>query len=128
MADLLVVEDDSGIREIVKLAMEFYDEDMNVFETEHGDQALDLLTQVHVDAIVLDLYMPVRDGFEVLEMLREEVEWTELPIVVLTAGGPEDVLRAWNAGADYVVEKPFPLSSLIDTVDRALTEPRQHVA
>jgi DNA-binding response OmpR family regulator len=77
--------------------------------------------EVHPDIVVLDVMMPVRDGFDVLVTLL--AEQPSLPVLFLTVKAfAEDRIRAWEAGAaDYIV-KPFSPSALTDAVARALEE------
>ena len=69
------------------------------------------------DLVILDLYMPELDGFEVLSWMREHPLGTRFPVVVLTASGrPEDEARALELGATSVHQKPTSLESLGDVV------------
>jgi DNA-binding response OmpR family regulator len=66
----------------------------------------------HFDAVVLDVMLPGKDGFQVLKELRQHERY--MPVLMLTARGrPEDVLRGFTAGADDYLTKPFDLSILL---------------
>jgi two-component system KDP operon response regulator KdpE len=76
-----------------------------------GEEALDLAAVEHPDAAIIDLVLPDIDGVEVCRRLRE---WTEMPVIVLSAVGDEDAkVRALAAGADDYVTKPFGPRELI---------------
>lgn len=108
MKKILVVEDEKHLAEGLRFNLEA--EGFSVEIASDGKQALDnLLTpDKQFDAIVLDVMLPEKDGFEVAETLRETEDYT--PILMLTAlGHPEDVLRGFAAGADDYLPKPFEL-------------------
>ena len=80
---VLVVDDDAAAREVTCTALER--EDVGVIQAGDGKQALELLARVTPQIILLDLMMPVMDGFEFLEALKERPEWQAIPVVVITS-------------------------------------------
>jgi two-component system, OmpR family, KDP operon response regulator KdpE len=83
-----------------------------------GEEALDVAAVRHPDAAIVDLVLPDIDGVEVCRRLRE---WSEMPIIVLSAVGEEDVkVRALTAGADDYVTKPFGPRELIARLQAVL--------
>jgi DNA-binding response OmpR family regulator len=89
-------------------------EGYHVHVLETGEQALELLLNdgTGFDALVLDVMLPGKDGFEVMAELRHAGQF--IPTLMLTARGrPEDVLRGFSAGADDYLAKPFELAILI---------------
>ncbi len=83
-----------------------------------AEEALDLAAVRPPDAAILDLVLPDGDGVEVCRSLRE---WTDMPIIVLSAVGDEDAkVRALEAGADDYVTKPFGPRELIARLEAAL--------
>jgi two-component system KDP operon response regulator KdpE len=83
-----------------------------------GEDALDAAAVRHPDAAIIDLVLPDMDGVRVCEALRE---WTQMPIIVLSAVGDEDVkVKALAAGADDYVTKPFGPRELIARLQAAL--------
>jgi DNA-binding response OmpR family regulator len=77
------------------------------------------------DAVLLDVMLPGKDGFEVLAELREHERY--IPVLMLTARGrPEDVLRGFAAGADDYLAKPFDLSILLARLKNMLRRMQQH--
>ena len=80
---VLVVEDDPSTREMLQRTLE--KESLQVLLAENGRIALDRLAEGRPGLVLLDLMMPVMDGFEFLRELRANADWRELPVVVLTA-------------------------------------------
>jgi two-component system KDP operon response regulator KdpE len=106
---ILVVDDEPQIRRALNLALSAHGYSVRL--AEHGDQALIELASWSPDAMVLDLVMPGRDGFDVLRELRT---WSMLPIIVLSARGEErDKVVALDLGADDFVTKPFGMDELL---------------
>ncbi len=115
MPHLLVVEDEEHLADGLRFNLEA---DGHTVEVEgHGDRALERLleTRGQFDAVILDVMLPGRDGFEVVHALREAGEY--VPVLMLTARGrPEDVLAGFEAGADDYLPKPFELAILLARV------------
>jgi len=84
---------------------------MEIAEARNGEEALALLEAADFDVILLDISMPVLDGFGVLHAMRRESD--ETPVIMLTARGREvDITNAYRAGADAYVTKPFDVDEL----------------
>lgn len=100
---ILVVDDEERIRKLLKMFL--VREEFRVLEAEHGEQALEVLAQERVDLVVLDLMMPVMDGWIACEKIR--ANWN-IPVIMLTARGEEaDRVLGFELGADDYVVKPF---------------------
>ena len=109
---MLVVDDDKGIREFVSTALA--DEGYDVTEATDGQEALDRVAQRRPDVILLDMRMPVMDGWEFARTYRER-PGPHAPIVILTAA--LDVAKdAQEIGADGFLAKPFQLDDLLELV------------
>lgn len=109
MQKILIVEDEEHLALGLRFNLEA--DGFDVATARDGEEALDILfgQGLHFDAIVLDVMMPRKNGFEVAEALRAKEDFT--PILMLTAlGNPEDVLRGFAAGADDYLPKPFDLA------------------
>ena len=78
---VLVVDDEEGVRDLIVDALSMVS--INTITANHGMQALNLIRENNVDLVVLDVNMPVMDGFEVLEKLRST--GNNLPVIILTA-------------------------------------------
>lgn len=101
---LLVVDDEERIRRL--LNMYLTREGYEIEEAVDGAEALGKALVTHYDCILLDLMMPEKDGFEVLQELREKKIMT--PVIMLTAKGEEaDRVTGFESGADDYIVKPF---------------------
>jgi CheY-like chemotaxis protein len=113
---LLIIEDDDGIAE--SLAEIFAARGYHVDVARHGQEALDRVrsTGLRPDAILLDLLMPVMDGFEFLRVRSHEPLVAAAPVIIITAQP-----KAGRTADDWYArfEKPLPLRQLLDTVERA---------
>ena len=118
MARVLVVDDEPDI--VLMLQMSFEDEGHDVVTARNGDEALELLDQGGVDVVVLDLMMPVADGWSVLEGKRQRGD--ETPVIVVSAKSePADMRRVLELGAVEYVQKPFDLDALLSLAAEVAT-------
>ncbi len=105
-----------SIRRFLKPSLE--SNDYKVLEAVRGDEGLTLASSHKPDLILLDLGLPDMDGLEVIRRLRE---WSNAPIIVLTARGKEkDKIAGLDAGADDYLTKPFDVGELLARVRVAL--------
>jgi two-component system, OmpR family, response regulator MprA len=106
---LLVVDDDPDVRDSLSRALRYAG--YQVITAVHGGEALDAVARSPVDLIVLDVLMPIMDGFEACRRLRERGDAT--PVLVLTArDAVDDRVTGLDAGADDYLVKPFALGEL----------------
>lgn len=106
---ILIVEDEPGI--LVSLRDEFESDGYAVCTAESGDKALEMAKKQNPDLIILDIMLPVLDGYEVCKRLRMEGNTT--PIIMLTVRDKEvDKVLGLELGADDYVTKPFSLREL----------------
>ncbi|MDH3285319.1 MAG: response regulator transcription factor [Acidobacteriota bacterium] len=114
---VLVVEDDPAIRRGVRDALEYAG--YAVDEYAHGDHALTQALREPPDLVLLDVVLPGRDGFDILEELRRAQP--RVPVIMLTARGTtEDRVRGLKLGADDYVVKPFDARELLARVEAVL--------
>ena len=74
---------------------------------QHGQEALEWLARATFDCVLMDLQMPVMDGYEATARIRANPDWAALPVLALTASVmPEDRARAVKAGVDSLIAKP----------------------
>ena len=107
---LLVVEDNADMRTFV---LSLLDQDYRIIEAVHGKQALQMLAEHPVDLMVSDIMMPEMDGIRLLESIRNNEKWHELPVILLTArAADEDRIQALRARADEYLAKPFNADEL----------------
>ncbi len=121
MARILVVDDDASVREVLIQSLE--DADFEPHAVGSGRGALEALCQAVVDdepydAMVLDIIMPNIDGWQVLEAVRSNPLWDEMPVVVTSgyANGADDVARVSNHDGVYVEKS----GNFVDVISAAL--------
>jgi len=126
MSRVLIVDDEPSVLLMCRTILT--DAGHQVREAPDGPRGLALARNGGFDAVVVDLMMPVMDGFEVMAQLRSDEATKHLPIVVLTAKTRrEDQLRSWREGATEFLTKPFPPGQLVDALQRATnTTPEDH--
>jgi CheY-like chemotaxis protein len=114
---ILLVDDDPAVRDSLNdvLVAEGY----VVTPAENGQQALDLVNQSGFDLALLDLNMPVKNGWDTFEQLTRE--YPLLPIVIVTAR-PNQFFTAVSAGVGALMEKPMDIPALLQTMRRLLAE------
>ncbi len=116
---VLVADDDAGLRALCRVALEA--EGFEVTEAANGDEAVERATESRPDVLLLDLAMPRRDGWQVLEALSGNDDAGDVPVVMMTGSASEENLeRADRAGVLDFIGKPFEPSDLIATVNRVL--------
>jgi len=91
-----------------------------------GEQALDVLSREHPDVAMLDILMPGMDGYEVCRRIRQDPGTAFLPVIMITASGDEEKIRAIEAGADDFVSKPFDQAELLARVRSLVRVKRYH--
>ena len=116
---ILIVEDEEAIVEIISQALRRLG-----FETASagdGDEALEKISLLRPDLVILDLMLPRMDGWEVCRRLRADRATKAMPIIMLTARRDEgDVVQGLEVGADDYMKKPFSLSELAARVKALL--------
>lgn len=119
MAKILVAEDDSDIRELVVLSLQFHGH--QVTSAADGVQAVDMAQEDSYDLILMDVRMPRMTGYEACRRLRELDATRETPIVFLSAKGQETEIKAgMEAGATQYILKPFAPDTLATKINEVL--------
>ncbi|MGZ5399326.1 MAG: response regulator transcription factor [Nocardioides sp.] len=117
-AKVLIVDDEPNI--VISLQFLMKQGGYETSVARDGDEALLEVERFRPDLVLLDVMMPLRDGYEVCQQLRSD-GWNDLKIVMLTAKGREtEVAKGLALGADAYVTKPFSTSDLVATVTRLL--------
>ena len=116
---VLLVEDQLELREMYVQQLELGGFD--VIEAENGADAV-TNTAAHIpDVVLMDLSLPVLDGWEATRRLKADARTAHIPVVALTAhDGSGELERATNAGCDWFVPKPCPPDALITEIRRVL--------
>ena len=118
---ILVADDDSQIRQILRLYLE--NAGFTVLDAENGVAALLLFQQSHPDLVILDIMMPVLDGLETARQIRN---LAATPIILLTARvEDDDKLVGFETGADDYVTKPFSPGEVVARVQAILRRTAQ---
>jgi DNA-binding response OmpR family regulator len=115
---ILLVDDDAEIVESLRLALE--SNGYTVLVARDGNQGLALTERENPDLVILDMMMPKRSGFLVLERMRRTRE-SPMRVIMITANeGSRHKAYAEMLGVDDYIRKPFPMDRLIDSVQRLI--------
>lgn len=118
MSSILIVDDDQVMRDM--LAVQLRQAGFSAVTVGSSDEALSMLATEEFSAIVSDLQMPGRDGFEFLELVKRR-GW-DVPVILMTAfASPATVRRARESGACACLAKPFSGSELLETVRQVVS-------
>jgi DNA-binding response OmpR family regulator len=124
MTKIMIVEDEAGLRQglEINLRMENYE----TIQAADGEEAIRLFHADQPDLVLLDLMLPKKSGFEVLDHIRK---YSRAPVILLTARGQEtDKVRGLRGGADDYVTKPFGLQELFARIDAVMRRSEATVA
>ncbi len=117
----LVVDDSPTLRKMVIFALKKIYKITKAFEAGDGLEALDILSNNYIDFIICDINMPNMNGLEFLYRIKQNEDFKNIPIVMLTTEGREtDIKRAKDMGADGYAVKPFKPEKLKKELDEAL--------
>ncbi len=120
MAKILVADDNSNIQKMVGLALK--DQGIDVVAVGNGEAAVRKISDLKPDLVLADVFMPVRNGYEVCKYVKDDPALQHIPVILLVgAFDPLDEQEAQRVGADGVLKKPFvPPDPLISMVKSAL--------
>ncbi len=121
MDTVFVIEDDEHIGMLLKLLLERHG--YQVQRATDGNQAERLIADSDEvpGLILLDVMLPYRDGFELMRQIRARPGWQAVPVIMLTAKAMErDIVRAFDAGANDYIVKPFQPTELLARLRRFL--------
>jgi len=120
VAKILVADDNSNIQKMVGLALK--DHGIDVIAVGNGEAAVRKISDVRPDLVLADVFMPVRNGYEVCKYVKDDSSLAHIPVILLVgAFDPLDEQEAQRVGADGVLKKPFvPPDPLISMVKSAL--------
>lgn len=121
MPNILLIEDDEFIRSL--LGDKFRSAGYEVKEARDGKEGLEKLKQEKPDVVLLDLLMPVMDGFEVLKTIRQDKELASLPVIVLSnVDQKTDLDRAMALGAtDYLIKVYNTPEEIVEKVKKTIS-------
>jgi len=119
---LLIVEDHKEVRQFIKSV---WKNKYRIFEAENGRLGIETALEVVPDLIITDVRMPICDGIELCNTLKQDERTSHIPIILLTAGmGEEKELQGLQSGADDFITKPFKLLVLQTRVENLIATRR----
>ena len=121
-AEILCIDDEDGVVELVDLIMQR--EGITVRGASSGTEGLALMRQYRPQAILLDIMMPDKDGWEVFKEMKADSALKDIPVIILTARDSsfEEIIARERAGVDDYITKPFTPSSLRDSIKKVLSK------
>ncbi len=119
---ILIIEDEVFLTNL--LSLRFKKEGFEVFQAFSGSDALQKLSEVTPDIILLDLIIPDKNGFEVLEEISQNPSWRNIPVIIVSNLGQEsDIERGKSLGAvDYYVKARLSIDELVKKVKDLATK------
>ena len=116
---VLIVEDN---KEMSAFIADEVNENYNVLLAANGSEALDLLKEQSVQLIISDVMMPVMDGFTLLQHVKSDIEFSHIPVILLTAKNTmQSRLEGLELGADAYIDKPFSTSLLMVQISNLIS-------
>lgn len=114
---ILVVDDDSGIGEMLKTLLEFYGFEVTV--SEKPDETEEIIKEKNIDLVMLDMLISGVNGTDVCARLRQNEATSEIPILMMSALHDAGI-KCKNAGANDFIAKPFEMEDLIAKINEIL--------
>ena len=119
MKKILIVDDEPNI--VMTLEYTFKKSNYEVFIARDGQEALDILKSNFPDVIILDIMMPMVDGFATLEQIRKDDNLQHTKVMFLSAKNKEsDIEKGLALGADAYMTKPFSIKKVVEKVEELL--------
>ena len=113
MKKILIIDDASDTRTTLRTLLK--KQDVEILEAANGVEGWDIIVKDHPDLILLDLHMPQKDGFSILEDLEEE--WMGIPVVVVSGDTDEETISTCNFfGAKAYLKKPIVLDEFKEVI------------
>jgi len=118
---VLVVEDSPTMRQLIVFALKRI-RGFQIVEANDGVDALKKLSAEKFDLILTDINMPIMDGLKLVSMVRNDANYKETPIIVITTeGATEDRERALALGANEYITKPIQTMKILETVKKLMS-------
>jgi len=116
---VLVVEDSSTTRKVITITLN--KEGYEVIEARDGIEAVNTLSEMRPDLILLDIILPKMDGYKVLAIIKESPDLRKIPVIMLTSrDGLLNRVKGKMAGSTAYLTKPFKPQKLVETIDKVL--------
>lgn len=121
---ILIVDDEAHIRLLIQQTLEdLEDQGVEILSADNGTEALRLVQHEQPRLVFLDVMMPNIDGLQVCHTIKNELNLTDVFVVILTAKGQKyDLQRSQEVGADRYMTKPFDPDELLELANRVLFE------
>jgi uncharacterized protein (TIGR02266 family) len=121
---VLLADDSATVREMFRYAVQKFhrgrlegQRKLDLVEAEDGNAALDRLKESDFDIAIIDYYMPVMNGAELIRTIRKEGAHKSLPVIVVSQGSEEVCEEVYSAGADLFIKKPVLLNQLLKSLE-----------
>jgi len=113
--NILITEDAKETREVLKNIIKFsINSEINIYEAEDGEDALNIINENHIDILLTDIMMPKMDGFELIKKVKDNEKTKDIFIAAITGlSGEEQVKKVFSCGADYYIAKPIQKDDII---------------
>ena len=119
--NVLVVEDSPTMRQLIVFALKRI-RGLNITEANDGVDGLKKISAEKFDLILTDINMPIMDGLKLVSMVRNDPNYKETPIIVITTEGAiEDRERALALGANEYITKPIQTMKILETVKKLMS-------
>ncbi|SFE03397.1 Response regulator receiver domain-containing protein [Chitinophaga sp. CF118] len=116
---ILLIEDKPGLLDTVQNLLELHD--YKVITATNGKEGIELAKSHHPDLVISDIYMPVLNGYQLLEQFQLDETLCKIPVIILSAKtGEEEVNLAYQKGAAGYLTKPFLFTSLHEQIKKLL--------
>ncbi|HOL21547.1 MAG TPA: response regulator [bacterium] len=118
---ILVIEDEPDNLKILSMALK--SAGYIVFGATNGEEGLELFREEKPDLVILDVVMPVMDGWEVLRRIKSGLRSRRVPVIMLTAKNQDqDKIKGYDYGADFYVTKPYNIKKLLPIIRDMLSK------
>lgn len=122
---ILVVDDDSKVRELIQAFFSMKSEEITCVMAADTQQAILKMSNQEFDIVLIDNMMPGRTGIDYALSLRKSIKHARTPIILMSGAlQQDDVLRAIEGGLKDILVKPFSLKQLSDKIDHCLKKPQ----
>lgn len=115
---VLIVEDDALLLNVLKLGFEKIG--LEVLLASDGNEALERLSEKTPDIVLLDILLPQKDGFEVLQSIKKDPKTSKVPVIIISnLAGAADVEKGRTLGAsDYLIKARTSIDDLVETIKK----------
>jgi len=123
MVNIMVVDDEPAVITTIKQGFDMLTDRYKVLGVNSGKECIEILKEGgKPDIILLDIMMPDLDGWQVYDILKKNEEWSEIPVIFITAKDDEETIKKGIETNTYCVRKPFKIKELKDKIERVLSE------